>query len=108
MRQHSRIHIGLGLRMIVTTARNNGFYRLDSRIERRVMRRVTAQISLHFALALQQHRVNDILCVLGPLRSQQCKRQQPLMFCVSVSVLSELFRQVPRWIRQHNLHGDRN
>ena len=36
MRQHSRIHIGLGLRMIVTPARNNGFCRLDSKIEKRV------------------------------------------------------------------------
>ena len=57
------------------------------------MRRVTAQISLHFALALQQHRVNDILCVLGPVRSQQCKRQQPLMFFLCERV--RLVRTIP-------------
>ena len=40
---------------------------------------MTVQISLHFLLALEQHRVKHILCVLCPLRSQQCKRQQPLL-----------------------------
>ena len=75
MRQHSRIHVRLDLRMIVITDRNNGFCRLDSKIERRV----NETCVLHFLLGLEQHRVNDILCVLGPLRSQQCKRQQLLL-----------------------------
>ena len=104
------------------------------------MRRVTVQTNLPFQLGLEQHRVKDILCVLGPLRSQQANYNNPcsevshhgsfdsivMTYCVSVSVLSELFRQVPRWMPNetqwfvsakarwghrrsaHNLHGDRS
>ena len=61
----------------------------------------------------EQHRVKDIYCVLGLLRSQQCKRQQFfsevshhgnsdsifVMCCVSVPVLSEQNMSKPQSIR---------
>ena len=77
MREHSRIHVRLDLHMIGLTSRNIGFCRLDSKTERQVMRRVTVQTNLPIQLGLEQHRVKDILCVLGPLRSQQANYNNP-------------------------------
>ena len=67
-----------------------------------------------FLVTPEQHRVKDIYCVLGLLRSQQCKRQQffPevsnhgnsdsifVMCCVSVPVLSEQNMSKPQVLDQ--------
>ena len=126
MREPSSIHVRLGLHMIGLTSRNNGFCRLDNTTERQVNETCggpnqPALPGWTSTASCQGHPLRS-----GSTQKPAGKLQQPLMFCVSVSVLSELFRHVPRWMPNetqwfvsakarwghcrsvHNLLGDRS